>query len=343
MNKVRRQIVRALLGGNKSFWELIRHQDGDLPSFCREVEALLREGLIQEEGRTLTLTSAGKEIAAGEGLRELQLLRCEECGGKGIKTVGLFAEVAEEFRRLTTNRPPAIAEFDQGYVEPENTVARVAYLYMRGDLEKRRLFILGDDDLTSIAAALTGMPEGITVAEIDERLVDYINNLAKEKGWSNLRAVKYDVRMPLPDEWKQQYDVFVTDPVETVPGISLFLSRCAETLKGAGCAGYFGLTHLEASRRKWHTIQRILLDMNLVITDIIRDFHSYLLEREGFIAKNYPLVEKAPVTLPAPEINWYTSSLFRLEAIDQTRPAVTGTGPEGRELYFDDESYATLP
>lgn len=343
MDRTQSQIMRRLLLKPATFWQLIREQDGHLARYVEVVEELSHRGIIRSEGGSIYLTEQGREIAQKEGLSPLQPVLCPTCEGKTVVLQGCFKEVLEEFQEIARRRPQAIAEYDQGYVDVGSTVSRVALMYQRGDLERKDIFLIGDDDLTSIAMALTGMAGRVTVLEVDERLVDFINENAAKRGWGNLAAYKYDVRNPLPPEFRAAYDTFLIDPVETLPGISLFLYRCAESLKGKGSAGYFGLTHLEASRDKWYQIQKLILEMNFVITDIIHDFHEYELEREGFITKNYPLVTRAFERLPVPDVNWYTSNFFRLEAVAQPRVPKEAHVPWGRELYFDEEAYATLP
>ncbi len=343
MNRTQKQIFRALMAKSSTFWQLIREQDGHLAHFTRVLEEMMAQGLIRCEDNYIYLTDKGKKVADEQGLFPLQPLTCPTCAGKTVTLQGRFFQVLEEFKDIARQRPPAIAEFDQGYVDTMSTVARVAIMYERGDLENQDIFLLGDDDLTSIAIALTGMARRITVLEVDDRLVEFIDALARQRGWTNLSVQKYDVRQPLPRELQGQYDTFLIDPVETLPGISLFLSRCVLSLRGKGSAGYFGLTHLEASRDKWYAIQKLILEMNFVITDIIHDFQEYELEREGFVTKNYPLVNQAFGRPPVPDINWYTSNFFRLEAVGKPRVPENGKIPVGRELYFDDEAYATLP
>jgi len=45
MTRIRRNLIRALLSGDKSYWELIRFQDDSLPKFEEELSNLLNEGL----------------------------------------------------------------------------------------------------------------------------------------------------------------------------------------------------------------------------------------------------------------------------------------------------------
>ncbi|MBC7104628.1 MAG: bis-aminopropyl spermidine synthase family protein, partial [Firmicutes bacterium] len=84
-------------------------------------------------------------------------------------------------------------------------------------------------------------------------------------------------------------------------------------------------------------------NMNLVVTDIIRDFNEYELEREDFLRRDYPLLRHAPGHLPPPDLNWYTSSFIRVEAVARPRAIPDHRLPQGPDLYFDDEAYATVP
>ncbi len=344
MERELRQILRSLLKAPQSFWQLIREQNAHLARYTKALEKLQRDGLIAEEKGIFTLTAAGRAAAEAQGLIPKVDVVCTACNGRGISFSGIFEKVREEFCKIVTgHRPEALPEFDQGFIEPEIAVARVVFMYHKGDLEGQKILFLGDDDLTSVAALLSGLPQEIAVLDIDDRVLEFVQRAAEEHGWKKLRVYRYDVRDPLPSEFVARFDVFFTDPVETLPGLRIFLSRCAQALRGREAAGYLGLTHLEASRQKWYSIQQMFLDMGLCITDIIPNFHSYELERAGFIKRGYPLVKAVSFHLPAPEINWYTSNLIRLEAAREPRPLLEEGVKIGRELYFDEEAYATLP
>lgn len=342
MEKVKRQIITALLRRSCTFWELITMQDVHLARFTKELKELKEKGFVEWGETHLALTEAGKKAAETDNLKEKQEIICSCCGGRGVAKEGSFEDIYRKMGEILKKRPSAIAQYDQGPVDLDTLISRLMVMYNRGDLEKQHLFILGDDDLTSLAAALSGYPEKVLVMEVDERLVEYIEKVKTEEGLDNLEVGSYDVRKPLPQSFMGEFDTFFVDPVETVQGIVLFISRCVEALRGEGSAGYFGLTHLEASRKKWHFLQKKFLEMNMVITDIQRNFQWYELAREGFVESDYPLVTNAPGRLPVPEINWYSSDLYRLEAVEKPQPASLEI-PEGRELYFDDEAYATLP
>jgi len=343
MEKNRRQILANLLEGPLSFWKLITLQDRHLSLFMGLLKEMLKEGIIDWQGDKVSLTPKGFELAKEAKLAKPQNVTCPLCRKKTVVKNGLFEKVYAKMEKLLPRRPPAVAEYDQGPVDLETVIARVMFMYEKGDLQGQKIFILGDDDLTGIAAALTGMPELVTVVEVDGRLVEFIRDFASQEKLTNLQVLNYDVRSQLPANLKEKHDTFFVDPVETLDGILLFLTRSAQALKGEGSAGYFGLTHLEASRRKWHLIQKNLLEMNFVITDILTNFQWYNLNGQNFVGENYPLVTEAPVKLPPPEISWYSSNLFRIEAVDKLKTQEFVKIPAGRDLYFDEEAYATIP
>lgn len=333
MQRLRQQILRALRHGAATFWELLPLQDGDLASFTSTLVALADEGLLARQGDgSLALTAAGREAAAR--LLPRHGWECPHCEGTGMVVEGLFARVLEQWQRLAANRPAPILTFDQGYITPRDTVARVLFMYRRGDLEGRRLFFLGDDDLTSLAAALTGLPQEIYVLEIDERLVNFLNATAEQHGWSHFRAAIYDVQEALPPQYRQAFDVAVTDPVETRQGFLLFLSRCAETLAGPGSAVYFGLTRLETGPGKWREWLESLLKMGLTPTDLLPAFHRYHLGSASFVVEEYPEARQFLPENP-PARHWYTSSLVRLEATAPPQPLFRGPVHLGAALYRD--------
>lgn len=343
MNRYKRKILAALMERPRSYWELITLQDRHLSYFVDLIKQMMEEDLVEWPEEILRISEKGRELLEREGVKPLQPVSCGYCNSKIVANKGIFERVYNKMAEILPQRPVSIAEYDQGPVDLDTLVSRLMVMYNRGDLEQQRLFVLGDDDLTSIAAGLTGMPAEITVVEADQRLVEFILSIAEKEGFPNFHVCTYDVRDPFPSELEKQYDTFFVDPVETIQGITLFVSRCVQALKGEGAAGYFGLTHLEASRKKWHTIQGYLLDMNLVITDILHNFQWYELDREKFVKSDYPLVTQAPGKVNVPEKNWYSSNLYRLEAVSDPVPLEFKKIPQGRELYFDDEAYATLP
>ncbi|MCD6434469.1 MAG: bis-aminopropyl spermidine synthase family protein, partial [Candidatus Diapherotrites archaeon] len=270
MDRTRYQIVRALKKKPMTVWQLVNEVDAHLAELVSVLRRMLRNKEIVA-GKDKKIRLRKSKVKAEE---KIELL-CPKCKGQTILLKGKFKRYFDKFRKATKGRPLPIEEFDQGFMRAYDTMLRTAYIYLRGDLEGRKIFIIGDDDLLSLAMAITGMPTEVRVIEIDERIVDFINEKAKQLKLKNVYAEIGDARKELPSRFKKKYDTFVCDPVETIPGIKLFLSRGASALKGIGSALYFGLTHLEASNEKWYKIEEMLLRMGFAITDIIRDMSIY--------------------------------------------------------------------
>jgi len=195
--------------------------------------------------------------------------------------------------------------------------------------------MIGDFDCLSIVAALTGLPKRVVVLDVDTRLINYINQVALENNLPNLKAETFDVRQPLPQAYQNAFDVFSCDPVETLDGITLYLSRGTSGLKSVGSSAYIGLTTLEASRKKWYDIERVLFNMNFVLTDIKRNFNGY--PDTGLEEKHIFYQKLGSV----PDCVWYWAALIRGELIDEPKPAVTGVYEVDHDIYVDDEAWAT--
>ncbi|QJA06546.1 putative methyltransferase [Thermosulfurimonas marina] len=331
--RIKKQILRALKLRPQTFWELINHQDGHIAAFFEALKSLLQEGLIVYRGHRFQLA---REVP----LHPLADTVCEACG-LGVTLRGYWEEIYRRFLEVTEKRPLPTSDFDQGFVRPVDTVRRVAYIYQRGDLEDTEIFILGDDDLLSVAMGLTRMPRRVVVVEIDERINRFIKDFAEKEGLSNLEVYDYNVIEALPEPLKGAFDVFVTDPVETKKGLKLFVGRCLEALRGPGAAGYMGFTHREASLRKWFEFEKFILSAGLVVTDILRDFAIYP-EKENrweHFYETYEIMKK--LELPLPEVDWYKSSFVRFEVVEGPRVPEFEPPRDLRELYFDEESWAT--
>ena len=309
-----RDLERVLVGllQAESLWDLVGLCDVPLAALPPLLEELQRDGLLERRGDRLTLTPSGKQLLEAQGWAPPVENRCPRCRGRGISLEeapyrGLF----EKFTEIGRDRPAPRQDFDQGYVTPETTVARVALMRRRGDLDGKRLLVLGDDDLMGLAAALVGTAQAITVLEVDPELVAFIRKTAERLGLA-LDVREHDLRDPLPSDLLKAFDTFTTDPVESYDGCRLFLGRGLSGLAGVGGAGYFGLTRHEASLAKWHKLQAWMIEQGAVITDCLDRFNEYV---------NWPYWEEMRASRwlnveAAPQGIWYRSTLFRLELVE---------------------------
>jgi len=308
------QIVRAVAKHPCTLWEVLSAVDGPIQGIYRACQDLKERGwLVFRKGR----------IHPGKLPRKL--LRAFQID---------FSAVLEKFRALSQEAPPPTTQYFQEPMLPEDLLRRVQFMWERGDLFDREIFVLGDDDLFSLAAGLTGLPKRIVVGEIDPRLVAYIQEQAARVSLC-VEAFCYNAAESLPPALRRAFDVFVMDPVETVPGFTAWLSRGLAALRHPG-AIYFGLTELECPPKYWHRFQQLLNETGLVITDILRGFTRYQNASLAPAAKwnKSKLVQQAPFPALQEEQNfWYRSSFVRAETLKTPKVPVRGRVKFGRSFY----------
>jgi predicted methyltransferase len=306
-------------------WRVAGHARVDFAHFIKTLKSLVRKGLISITDTEVLLTTRGMKLVS-----DLKLLPAEEISGRVEAARKKFAEISRK-------RPRTATLHDQGYMTVNSVFRRVSLIARMGDSQGKHIAILGDDDLLSVAMALTTEPEHVTVLEIDERLVAFINEAATGLGLP-ITAVRWDLRDPLPAKYKGRFDTFVTDPFETMPGLKMFLSRGLYTLRaGEGRAGYFGLTTIEASYKKWGEFQIWLLKTHpLAITHLLPGYAYY--DSWTGLAKQTADYGLEPFK-KMPRATWFNSALIRLETLAGFAPKQTGK--TRGSIFEDDESCGT--
>ncbi|MEM2780910.1 MAG: bis-aminopropyl spermidine synthase family protein, partial [Candidatus Bathyarchaeia archaeon] len=266
------KILYELASSKKTFWELLDRVNSPLKDFVAALRRLTENGFIVADESGFYITDKGKSQVELESLNFEGKL-CSFCHGKRIIPEAKFKEVFKEFKRITRKRPSPSLNFFQGYMLEHDVITRAALMHYYGDLVGKSIVLIGDDDLLSIALALTRLPSCIAVLDIDKRLGEFIESVNKEYGF-NIEFIEYNVANPLPAELQGKFDVFSSEPLETMSGLRAFLTRGVACLKENG-VGYFGLTLYEASLKKWLAVQKLLSRMNCVLTDIIQGFSVY--------------------------------------------------------------------
>ncbi len=331
---VRRML--QVLSHERDIWQAAGACERPFPQFIALLETLCDLGYIRVHGRTLELTPAGRRAFERWGVALSPPISgpCHHC------TVGPapLPTLRQKFTQIAQRRPPAAKEFEQGFLTEDSVIRRVAWLDRCGDLAQKEIVLLGDDDLLSVALSLTDRPAQIVVFEVDERLVAFLNDQAHRSDWP-LRAYAHDLRQPLPQEFLGRFDVFVTDPLETVEGFLLFVEQGLSALKpGAGHAGYFGLTKIEASPEKWRLFeQRLLSQHDLFISDVLRDFGFY----ENWPYLTETVSPRSAVLSEAPDRPWYRSTFFRIETLKGFQPSRCRSLGEEVDIYYDQDSIIT--
>ncbi len=261
---------------------------------------------------------------------------CPRCKGKGIE-LKAHKRLLQKFRKIAKHRPSCNLNYLQDWILPSDVIARVAFMQQNLDLEGKSVLIIGDDDLLSIAIGLTNLAKKVVVLEIDERICDFINRVAKREKL-NVEAFEYDVAHPLPTEFKRKFEVFSCEPLETRSGFLAFISRGAAGLKRNGVA-YVGISVFETPPRLWHEFELFMLKMGFVITHLIQNF-SYYVQDRGEDSRAEIAYIKSRLKFPVKEeVNrpWYSSALLRAIAIGLPRPLISANKRMRIRTFYDYE------
>lgn len=295
---------------NQDFWSIAAESRIFVFDLLKVIEKLKEMGEIEIGKRIVPKGEIFEEI---KGI-EFVDWKCKACKGRGV----LFdRELLKEYKKIAEGRPEPISEYDQGYQTPESVIARVAFMEQYGDVKNRRILILGDDDLMSLALALTGKPKEIVVYEIDERICDFIEKRSKEIGF-DIDVRVQDLQYPIAADHIGHFDTFHCDPLESVSGLKMFLVRGIAGLKKGG-SGYFGITVIESYWERWVEFQKMVLELGAVITDILPDFSYYV--PWGYITEQefWKKMEGIGLEVEPPKKPWYRSHLWRVVAVNPTR------------------------
>ncbi len=142
----------------------------------------------------------------------------------------MFPELRAELADLVASAPKPERALDHVAATPETAAWRGLWLDARYDLAGAHLLCVGDHDLTSLAAALVNPALAVTVVDLDERILEFIDAEAVKRGL-DVRCYFADLRHGLPASAVAGADLVFTDPPYTPEGVKLFLARGAEGLR----------------------------------------------------------------------------------------------------------------
>jgi N4-bis(aminopropyl)spermidine synthase len=238
-----------------------------------------RRGLLGRE-RPSVLTEAGRELAAELGMALGIEADCSMCSGLEIAIPAELTEAVDRLAEIMEHGPGADLALDQSHCTPETKVRRVLALIRSGVLPGGPLLLIGDDDLVSLAVGVVGDVLGIpltprlAVADIAEDVLGYIADTATSL---DLRVdlAQHDLREPLPERLRGEFDAAMTDPPYTPEGARLFLSRAVEGLQPGPAHSIF-FSFGAKGPDEMLDVQRQVIDLGLVTHGLIRNFNEYL-------------------------------------------------------------------
>jgi predicted methyltransferase len=266
----------------------------------------LRKRSVVAQERPARLTPIGREVFSVGELRIDHAGTCPRCKGREVVVPHQLSAAAAEIWRTIEHGPPVRLELDQCHCTVDTKLRRVVAIHAADALVGRRILLLGDDDLTSLAIRAVVRRFGskstvanLTVVDVDPGLVAFVRDRLADAPFP-ASCLRHDLREPLPRGLVGAFDTVVTDPPFTVEAGLLFLSRAAEALEGEGGHVLFSF----GSKRPGASfgVQRAIGEMGFVIRRLVRDFNEYV--GAGVLGG--------------------TSHLYHLVATSELRPLVTG-------------------
>lgn len=184
-------------------------------------------------------------------------------------------EVLMALEEAAAGRPPSVWNLDHVPATTATVVARAEYLLEHYELAGARLVLLGDHDLTGVACALVAPQADVTVVDIDERLLEYLDAVRDRLGLA-LRLVAADLRLGLPATVAGTADLVFTDPPYSEEGIELFVRRGVEALSerpGASVLFCYGVN--DRSPERLLATQEFLARHHLLLEALRPGFNRY--------------------------------------------------------------------
>ena len=174
-----------------------------------------------------------------------------------------------------TGRPGPNRHLDQVAATAVTVVKRALFLSQRFDLTGASVLLLGDHDLTSLALARLARDADIAVADVDERVLEFVGDVRRRRGWP-IETFFTDLRLELPRSLAARFDLVFTDPPYTPAGMKLFLLRGIQALNERAfsriCAAY-GVGEQQAALAL--KVQAAIGELRLVIETIEPGFNEY--------------------------------------------------------------------
>jgi predicted methyltransferase len=231
---------------------------------------------------------------------------CAGCGGRRIALPAAVSRLRHGLAAVAAAMPSPLVELDQCHCTPKTKLRRVLAMHDADAIANRRILLLGDDDLISVALLRFVRTFGIRVEEIvvvdiDERLLAFIRSELDGAPFP-FRCVRHDLRQPFAGE----FDTVVTDPPYTAPGATLFLTRARRVLADEGADVFLSF----GSRRPGvqFAVQQAIVQLGLEIRSLTRDFNDYV--GAGVLGGTSHLYHLAPGSRPpAADESLYTRAL----------------------------------
>lgn len=329
-----RTVVRLLTEGPQTLASLVHGSGADRRSVQAVLAALGDD--LDRRGDELRLAPS-----TVDGYRQLigyPALRATEMPDPLADRLAKHADLVDRMQRWIDAAPPARAALDQVSATAETAVRRALWLDSTYDLDGARLLCLGDHDLTSLAVTAVNPRVAITVVDVDDALLEYIDG----QTGPSVRCLWADLRFGLATGAEQWADLVFTDPPYTPEGVRLFLARALAGLRQLERArlvmAYGFPEHHPALGLK---VQQVVTGLHLAYEAILPGFNRYHgAQAIGGRSDLYvlrPTARSRSAELKG-KVNIYTHGTQSLEAPPEPATALpalieAAAGPAGLEVH----------
>lgn len=214
-----------------------------------------------------------------------------------------YRKCVELLKKYKDQRPSPDRKYDQFTSTIETIARRAGLLNFFEDVDGKKLLFFGDDDFTSVAVANFHTASGITVLDIDNRILETIGSISKNEELG-INSDNYDARKPLPVPYFGKFDVVFTDPPYTVDGIKLFVSRAIQALDPSNQTAriYVCYGNSDRAKERFLPIYEVFNASGFMVRWVFDKFNRY----------------------QGAESIGNASSLFILEVTSNIKPLITG-------------------
>lgn len=279
--KLSLKVIKCLEENVKcDFNQIVKYVGGSDRRMLRLLDQMVNKELIRFDDGLFNMNNNSTISALS--------FECKACKGNSVNT-SVFNENYTTLLELAYKQKPLPTfVFDQRPVNFKTILDRVAYFTYRGDIHNKKIAIVGDDDLTSIGLALLKISKQIVVYDIDTMLLEFINKFSGEHNL-DIECHEIDLFQKNYGKIDSDFDVFITDPTPEPNPFLLFMNFCTQLLDTNG-VGY--ISFYSTAMNQNIEIQKILTDMNYLITDLNPLFTSYAFIKETYSENDFKLLEK---------------------------------------------------
>ncbi|UFJ40467.1 bis-aminopropyl spermidine synthase family protein [Brevibacillus humidisoli] len=275
-------IIACYIRPGISTKELARTLRLPVPVTAAVKKELIKAGLLEQKRGVHCTVTCKAYLDTEWGFMGMNHRLYRELMADQTGTSPIIKEMQSRLTPYFSARPSVDVRIDQSKCTVDTSLRRALLCLQHDALIGKNVLCLGDDDLVCVSLGfllkqlfprVQRQKTTITVVDVDKRILRHIEEIAEVEQLP-IRCIRADLRRPLPSGMQGQFDAFFTDPPYTLQGMMLFLSRGISALKHqTGLPIFFSFAHKSPGFSL--TMQRSLVQMGLMVSEIIPQFNQY--------------------------------------------------------------------